>query len=120
MNCKYSFPLPKVLMVMVAVCLGYSLALKCYQCAECGSNNGEEKVCPSGLNTCVKGDIDGKIYRSCAVGGKNGCGEEKEGKRIAQICYCNSDLCNSGATLSPLVITIIAIASFPIYLYNTQ
>ena len=107
-----------------------ALSLKCYTCLDCGSKNGDEKTCPSGLKMCMKGyekDNDGKEIIERACGNKVACEAEKEACKKAKedktvtdcaVGCCDTDLCNAGSapSFSVLVITLCALFSLMPYL----
>ena len=107
-----------------------ALSLKCYSCDYCGSKNGDEITCQSGLNLCMKvyaKDNDGKerIGRACSnkdrcEGVKEGCQEAKKDKTVSDCASgcCDTDLCNAGSapSFSVLVITLCALFSLMPYL----
>ena len=90
-----------------------ALSLKCYSCKDCGSKDGDEATCPSGLNMCMRGysikDTDGKKTISRACGNKvicealkEGCKKAKEDKTLSDCAVgcCDTDLCNAGSAPS--------------------
>ena len=108
-----------------------ALSLKCYYCDDCGSKNGDEATCPSGLNLmCMRGyfikDTDGKktIERACGnkvicETAKEACKKGKEEKTVTDcaIGCCDTDLCNAGSasSFSVLVVTLCALFSLMPY-----
>ncbi|KAL4219373.1 hypothetical protein ACF0H5_021953 [Mactra antiquata] len=108
------------LLVTVAL-VNSSEGLKCYSCLgddKCNdpfSTSGAKTETCSGSCQKIKGESSGvqAVARSCSLAKeKDGCIEGKDSSVKGTVCYCNTDLCNTGNTQLISLPLTIAIGAF--------
>ncbi|XP_052230194.1 uncharacterized protein LOC127844178 [Dreissena polymorpha] len=115
--------------VFVVCCTGFCGAIRCYSCDSNINYNCADKFSASGItvyNSCVqcskgKGETSNAystvqyVIRGCESSNYSdiGCINTKVNLVDVNICYCNTDLCNSG----PRVATRFAIGVVPLIIF---
>jgi len=99
-----------LLAVVFAVCIGFSEAIKCYQCQS--GDNCKDGECNDRFCSKRSMEIGGSrvVQKGCSSTGGDSCSTTNigQGSAIGASCTCDSNWCNSARTNANVAVSFLA------------